>query len=183
MIKRIIYRTVAIVLMVAGIKLAFFSPNPKKPGSNLSPEQAYTQKMSELSARYESLELEVQQANEKAASKTTKTPGSANELITALTNIHNKKNRYLADLQALEVPKKFEEAHKTLLEWRSEEQQVEEKLIKGYAAFSEGKKQVASTIESLLESSEKAGKAYEEKLNSIAKKNGFDSIKKFFGQK
>ena len=180
MIKRIIYRTVAIVLIVAGFKFAW---NSKRSGSDLTVEQEYHQKMTELSNRYEAIEKEGQVANEKAAKQPVKTPATATELLTTLSKIHAEKDQYLADLQALDVPKKYEEAHATFLAWKKQEQETEGKLIEGYKAFNAGKRDVANKIESMIQTSDRISKEYEDKLSGIAKKNGFDSIQKFLSQK
>ena len=181
--KRFVLRVVAIVIIIAGFKLAFRTPNPNKPGENLTPEQAYSQKMAELSARYDELEKEGQAANLKAESQPAKTKGSADEFLGTLVRIHNEKDKYLADLQAVDVPKKFEEAHKTFVEWRSQEQDSETKLLKGYADFANGKVQVKAQIDSLVNSSEKKSKEFQDQLATYAKKHGFDSIQGFFEQK
>ena len=180
MIKRIIFRTVAFVIIVAGFKFAI---DTKRPGSNHTVEQEYHQKMAELSRRYEAIEKEGVAANTTAESRPPGTPGTAQELLAALNKVHQEKERYIADLNALNVPKKFEEAHTTFLAWKKQEQETERKLIDGYAAYNSGKKELASKIDEMLKSSEKVSQQYEEKLSSIAKKSGFDSIEKFFGQK
>lgn len=176
MVKRMIFRTVALVLIIAGFRFAI---NSKRPNSNLTLEQEYHQKMALLSSRYDAIEKEGEDANAKAVSAPPKSPGSALELLDALSKIHKEKDQYLAELQALDVPKKFEEAHSTFLAWKKQEQEAEGKLIEGYKAFNAGKKDVADRIESMIQSSERISKEYEDKLSGIAKKNGFDSIQKF----
>ena len=181
--KKIILRLVAIVIIVMGIKFAFRTPNPAEPGDNLTPEQAYSQKMAELSARYDELEKEGQDANLRAAGQGKKVPGSADELIRTLVRIHNDKDKYLADLQAVHAPEKFEEAHKTFVDWKAHEQDTEAKLLKGYAAVAEGKTQLTKEVEDLLKSSGEKSKEYEDNLTEYAKRHGFDSIQGFFQQK
>jgi hypothetical protein len=180
MIRRIIYRTVAIVLIVAGFKFAW---NSKRSGSDLTVEQEYHQKMAELASRYEAIEKKGGAANEKAAKQPVKTAGTATELLNTLSKVHGEKDQYLADLKALDVPKKYEEAHATFLAWKKQEQETEGKLIEGYKAFSTGKRDIANKIDSMIQTSDRISKEYEDKLSGIAKKNGFDSIQKFFTQK
>jgi hypothetical protein len=181
--KRFILRLVAIVIIIAGLKFAFRTPDPKQPGATLSPEQAYSQRMTELTDRYNELEKEGQDANLKASSQSKKSPGSADDFLRTLVRIHNDKDKYVADLQAVDVPKKFEEAHKTFLEWRTQEQVAEAELLKGYAAVAEGKTKMTKEIDALVESSEKKSKEYEDKLSEYAKQHGYDSIQGFFQQK
>ena len=180
MIKRLIVRVVVLALIIGGVRYAISS---KKSGNDLTEEQQYSQKMSELSERNNAIEKEVQDANAKAVSQPAKTPGSGKELLDTLTKAYQEKDKYLADLQAIDVPKKYEEAHSTFLAWQKQEHETEGKLIDGYKAYNEGKKEVAATIDLLVESSTKVSKAYESKLADIAKKNGFDSIQKFLSQK
>ena len=180
MIKRLIFKIVIVAVIVMGIR---YMIGHKKSDVNLTDEQAYSQKMSELSERNNAIEKEVQDANAKAVSQPARTPGSGKELLVTLTKAYQEKDKYLADLQAIDVPKKYEEAHSTFLAWQKQEHETEGKLIDGYKAYNEGKKEVAATIDSLVESSTKVSKAYESKLADIAKKNGFDSIQKFLSQK
>jgi predicted nucleic acid-binding Zn-ribbon protein len=180
MLKRMIYRIVAIVIIVAGFKFAW---NSRKPSTNLTPEQEYTQKMTELSSRYEAIEKEGEAANDRAATQPAKTPGSAADLLNALSKVHQEKDQYLADLQSLNVPKKYEEAHATFLAWKKQEQETEGQLIEGYKQFSAGKKDVEAKIDSMIQAGDRLSKEYEDKLSSIAKKNGFDSFQKFLGQR
>lgn len=180
MIKRFIFRFVAIVILIAGFKYAC---NSKKSTDSATAEHEYTQKMTELTARKEAIEKEVADANAKAAMQPAKTPGSANEMLDALNKAYKEKDQYLAELQNLDVPKKFEEAHSTFLSYQKQEHETEAKLIDGYKAYNAGKKEVAATIDALVQSSEKISKAYEDKLNAIAKKNGFSSIQSYFSQR
>lgn len=174
-----IYRIVAIVIIIAGFKFAW---NSRQKTDGVSEEQAYHQKMSDLATRYDLIEREGVAANEKAESQPAKTPGSAAELLNALGKIHRDKDKYLADLQALDVPKKYQEAHETFLAWKKQEQETEAKLIEGYVAFNQGKKDVANKIDSMIEASDRISKEYEQKLSTIAKQNGFDSFQKYFTQ-
>lgn len=139
--------------------------------------------MDDLSRRYQAIEKVGEQANNKAANQPAKTPGSAKELLDALTKVHQDKDKYLADLQALDVPKKYEEAHATFLAWKKQEQETEGKLIEGYKAFNAGKKDIADKIDAMVQTSDRISKEYQDKLSGIAKKNGFESVEKFFGQK
>ncbi len=180
MIKRFIFKIVLVAIVVLGIRYAIGN---KKSGENVTDEQAYSQKMGAFSERSNAIEKEVQDVNAKIASQPAKTPGSGKELLDTLTRAYQEKDKYLAELQAIDVPKKYEEAHTTFLAWQKQEHETEGKLIEGYKAYYEGKKEVAASIDSLLESSTKVSKAYESKLADIAKKNGFDSIQKFLNQK
>ncbi len=180
MIKRLIIRVLILALVIGGVRYAMSS---KKSNSNASEEQTYSQKMAELSERSDAIEKEANDANAKAATQPAKTPGSANELLDALNRAYQKKDKYIADLQTMDVPKKYEEAHATFLAWQKQEHETEAKLIEGYKAYNAGKKEVGASIDSMLESSERVSKAYQAKLADIAKKNGFDSIQGFFEQK
>lgn len=180
MIKRLIFRLVLIAMLIAGFKYAC---NSRKSSDPVAAEHEYTQKMTELTARKEAIEKEVADANAKAAMQPAKTPGSANEMLDALSKAYKEKDQYLAELQSIDVPKKFEEAHSTFLSYQKQEHETEAKLIDGYKAYNAGKKELAASIDSLVQSSEKISKSYEDKLDAIAKKNGFSSIQNFFSQK
>jgi len=175
-----ILRIVVVVVAIVGIR---YLVNTKKAGDAVNQEQQYTQKMSELTSRYQSIEQNVKDVNAKILAQPAKTPGSARELTQALSKAYDEKDKYLADLRALDVPKKYEEAHKTFVEWQKQEHETEGKLLEGYKAYYSGQKQIAGYIDSLLENSDKVSKAYKDKMDAITKSKQLDAFKAFLNQK
>lgn len=165
--RSIVFRLVCIVIILAGFRLFWVRSKPA--------DAEYLRQMQTLSSDFARLEESGQRA------LANQSPGrSVDDLLLELTRVFEQKSDYIRSLQALNPPKKYEEFHRTLVEWRLKEHENEGQLLAGYREYSKARsKGTETTLESLTKANDEIGKKYEAMLTEIVKKNGSESIDKF----